>query len=220
MQLINIQNVCKKLNDSAPYALLFESSHENTELNVKKFIENFAEQNNLETSSITPSLWSFSHKAHGQLNDGVVEVDFESTPPKFDYTDVSEAKITDNSPDLDDAISAAKKKINDVKLEYIASLKSLLNHMRTSSENLPQTADCTDNKVTESPDASEEYMEYDLDSELKDLQKNYHIAMDRLQEIQNFTGNNYESLKARVEMSLTMLEQSIKDAQARVGKSS
>ncbi len=216
MQLFNVQNVCKMLNKSAPYALLFEPSHDNTEERVKKFIDKFAEQHQLETSPITPRVWSFSHKSYGHLNDGVIEVDFESTPPMFSFTDVSEAKITNNSPDIDNAVSIAKDMIEHVKLEYIDSLKELLNHFNLSTKNLSKVHDHFDKENSEETVSSNDHMEYDLDTELKNLQTKYHVAMDKLQEVQNYTGHNYDTLKAQVDISLASLENSIKDAQAKV----
>jgi hypothetical protein len=207
MILSNARNVCQKINENVADAFLFEAPSSKWEERVDAFIEKFSEKYGLDANTVAARSWSFSNKEHGQFNDGVIELDLNDTKPVFKFRDVSEAKITDNSPDFNNDLRAAKSRINDAKIEYIGRLKAVVKTAKHSLNDLSlhfQDGSHNDQSTLE------------LDKELQDLQKKYDVTMDRLIEIQGATEENYESLKGSVEMSLIGLKQSIENTEFKI----
>ncbi|MBT8113574.1 MAG: hypothetical protein KJO47_07830, partial [Gammaproteobacteria bacterium] len=120
------------------------------------------------------------------------------------FRDVSEAKITDSSPDLDDDLRAAKNIINDARIEYVNKLKTVITTVKESIEDLSHNFQ------------NKSESDLDLDKELLDLQKKYHITIDRLLEIQGSVEKNNKNLKASAEMSLASLKQSIENTETKI----
>lgn len=207
MILSNAHNVCQKLNENAAYAFLFDPASAKSKKRVNVFLEEFTKKHALEAATVAPGTWSFSHKKYGHFNDGVIELDANDTKPVFVFRDVSEAKITDNSPDFDNDLRAAKKIINDTRIEYVNKLKTVITTAKESIEDLSHNFQ---NK------SEKNQCVLDLDKELLDLQKKYHITMDRLLEIKGSVEKNNKSLKASAEMSLASLKQSIENAETKI----
>jgi DNA repair ATPase RecN len=211
MKLTTASNVCKKINHNAAYAFLLEPSSVNWDEKADAFIQRFANEHELEATSVAPGMWSFSHEEHGHLDDGVIELEMNNTKPVFKLIDVSESKITSNSPDIDSDLKNVNNRIQDAKVEYIDRLKTAI---KTSKEAIDDLSLSVNDKYNEIQS------ELDIDDELVDLQKKYHMAMDRLIEIKCSTEENYESLKARVEMSMISLKYSIENTVSKIDKKS
>ena len=209
MKLCNARNVCKKINDNAVYNFLFDSTDTKLEDKVNKFIEKFADQHALEATTVAPGMWTFSHETYGHLNDGVIELGIKDAKPVFKFRDVSDCKITSSSPQIEKDLRAAKNRIKDARIEYVGKLKTVLNTAKDSIEDLSFILENKSNSVRKSSK---------LDKELQDMQTKYHVTMDKLIEIQNSTEENYESLKASVEMSLVNLKYSIKNIETKIAQ--
>ncbi|NNC67373.1 MAG: hypothetical protein HKN83_04995 [Gammaproteobacteria bacterium] len=204
MILSNAHNVCQKLNENAAYAFLFDPASAKSKKRINVFLEEFTKKHSLESATVAPGTWSFSHKKYGHFSDGVIELDVNDTKPVFIFRDVSEAKITDSSPDLDDDLRAAKNIINDARIEYVNKLKTVITIVKESIEDLSHNFQ------------NKSESDLDLDKELLDLQKKYHITIDRLLEIQGSVEKNNKNLKASAEMSLASLKQSIENTETKI----
>lgn len=200
MQLSNASKVCNKINENVAYTFLFRNPVLELDEQIEVFVEDFAENHNLTATTIAPQKWVFSHKDLGLLEDGVVELEAETSVPRFKFNDVSKAKITENSPDIPRDLENAAYRFKDMHSEYLDKVKSSLSALNNAIKNFSSLASSREEGDSTS---------IDVNKELSELQKNYHLMLDKVFEVQNASEKVSDKHSSRVENSLKSLNSNI-----------
>lgn len=96
MNAIDIETICRALNDKAEEDGFFNDTHERLDAGADDFVKGFCAAQGLISHLISPFRWSFDKGSH-EIRSGVIEFDPDASAAdmQFTWVDVSHAKITE-----------------------------------------------------------------------------------------------------------------------------
>ncbi len=100
MEFKNIEDICNELMKKAKSEKFLQHSVDEIEHEANKFVENFSEEHEMYSHTISPYRWYFQSEKH-LFKDGVIELHCDSKFRKkdgscaFRFIDVSDAKLTE-----------------------------------------------------------------------------------------------------------------------------